>query len=102
MAEHLRVPSESRCRPERAGGDAGSDSSRASESLIRVTFPCRFSDALVRAGDSFSESVIRVARQGFATAPDVSWADVGALDELREELSLSICQVYIYIYIYII
>ena len=31
-------------------------------------------------------------REGFATIPDVSWDDIGALDEIREDLSLAICQ----------
>ncbi|KAG8936153.1 hypothetical protein FRC02_004181 [Tulasnella sp. 418] len=31
-------------------------------------------------------------REGFATVPDVNWADVGALDNVREELSMSIVQ----------
>ena len=29
-------------------------------------------------------------REGFATVPDVSWDDVGALTEIREELTMSI------------
>ena len=29
-------------------------------------------------------------REGFATVPDVSWSDVGALEQVREELQLSI------------
>lgn len=29
-------------------------------------------------------------REGFATVPDVSWEDVGALENIREELSLAI------------
>ena len=29
-------------------------------------------------------------REGFATVPGVSWADVGALADIREELQLSI------------
>lgn len=29
-------------------------------------------------------------REGFATVPDVSWADVGSLDEVREELAFAI------------
>jgi ribosome biogenesis ATPase len=29
-------------------------------------------------------------REGFATVPDVTWEDVGALDHIRDELSLSI------------
>jgi SpoVK/Ycf46/Vps4 family AAA+-type ATPase len=29
-------------------------------------------------------------REGFATVPDVSWSDVGALENIREELSLAI------------
>ena len=31
-------------------------------------------------------------REGFATIPDVSWSDVGALHDIREELSMSIVQ----------
>ena len=31
-------------------------------------------------------------REGFATIPDVTWNDIGALDELREELSMTILQ----------
>ena len=31
-------------------------------------------------------------REGFATVPDVSWDDVGALSELRAELHMAICQ----------
>ena len=29
-------------------------------------------------------------REGFATVPDVTWDDVGALEDIREELSLAI------------
>ena len=31
-------------------------------------------------------------REGFATVPDVTWADIGALHETREELSMAIVQ----------
>ncbi len=31
-------------------------------------------------------------REGFATVPDVSWADVGALSKIREELTLSVLE----------
>ena len=31
-------------------------------------------------------------REGFATTPDVSWDDIGALEDTREELSLAICE----------
>lgn len=31
-------------------------------------------------------------REGFATIPDVTWSDIGALEELREELDLIISQ----------
>ena len=31
-------------------------------------------------------------REGFATVPDVSWSDIGALHETREELSMAIVQ----------
>ena len=29
-------------------------------------------------------------REGFATVPDITWEDVGALDVVREELSMAI------------
>ena len=29
-------------------------------------------------------------REGFATVPDVTWDDIGALDDVREELKMSI------------
>jgi ribosome biogenesis ATPase len=29
-------------------------------------------------------------REGFATVPDVSWADIGSLNEVRSELKWSI------------
>lgn len=29
-------------------------------------------------------------REGFATVPDVTWEDVGALQDIREELSMAI------------
>ena len=35
-------------------------------------------------------------REGFATVPDVTWADIGALDEVREELSLAILEAIAY------
>jgi len=31
-------------------------------------------------------------REGFATVPDVTWADIGALEEVREELSMAVVQ----------
>ncbi len=33
-------------------------------------------------------------REGFATIPDVTWDDVGALEDVREELSLAILVIY--------
>ena len=33
-----------------------------------------------------------VRREGFSTAPAVTWADVGALAEVREELAFAISQ----------
>lgn len=29
-------------------------------------------------------------REGFVTVPDVTWADVGALEDIREELTMAI------------
>ncbi|KAL6749669.1 P-loop containing nucleoside triphosphate hydrolase protein [Haematococcus lacustris] len=37
-----------------------------------------------------------VRREGFTTKPDVTWEDVGSLDEVREELSFSITQPIMY------
>ena len=46
--------------------------------------------------DDFLEAVKRVQpsskREGFATVPDVSWKDIGALESIREELSLSVLE----------
>ena len=33
-----------------------------------------------------------IRREGFATTPDVTWEDVGSLDEIKEELNFSITQ----------
>ncbi|XP_027030300.2 nuclear valosin-containing protein-like isoform X4 [Tachysurus fulvidraco] len=44
--------------------------------------------------DDFKESLARVQpfakREGFATVPDVTWDDVGALQGIREELTMAI------------
>lgn len=42
-----------------------------------------FQDALSRVQPS-------AKREGFATVPDVTWEDVGALQEIREELTMAI------------
>jgi len=46
--------------------------------------------------DDFEQSVKKVQpsakREGFATIPNVTWDDIGALDEIREELQLSIME----------
>ena len=46
--------------------------------------------------EDFLEAVKRVQpsskREGFATVPDVTWDDIGALDSTREELALSILE----------
>ena len=46
--------------------------------------------------EDFLEAVKRVQpsskREGFATVPDVSWKDIGALDAIREELTLSVLE----------
>ena len=43
---------------------------------------------------NFQEAISNVQpsakREGFATIPDVTWADVGALQSVREELQLAI------------
>ncbi|KAF7686790.1 nuclear valosin-containing protein-like isoform X1 [Silurus meridionalis] len=44
--------------------------------------------------DDFKESLARVQpsakREGFATVPDVTWDDIGALQDIREELTMAI------------
>ncbi|XP_048386489.1 nuclear valosin-containing protein-like [Stegostoma tigrinum] len=40
--------------------------------------------------DSVSAVQPSAKREGFATVPDVTWADIGALQEIREELSMAI------------
>ena len=46
--------------------------------------------------DDFSTAIPMVQpsskREGFATVPDVSWDDIGALSEVREELTLSVLE----------
>jgi SpoVK/Ycf46/Vps4 family AAA+-type ATPase len=33
-----------------------------------------------------------IKREGFATVPGVTWADIGALDAVRDELSMAIVE----------
>ena len=44
--------------------------------------------------DDFLEAIKYIQpsakREGFATVPDVTWDDVGALHDIREELTISI------------
>lgn len=44
--------------------------------------------------DDFRASLARVQpsakREGFATVPDVTWDDIGALQDVREELTMAI------------
>ena len=44
--------------------------------------------------DDFLEAIPRVQpsakREGFATIPNVTWEDVGALDDVRQELEMAI------------
>lgn len=42
--------------------------------------------------DALSTITPSSRREGFATVPDVSWSDIGALHSVREELSMSIVQ----------
>lgn len=53
-------------------------------------------EPLTIAMEDFEEAIKRVQptakREGFATVPDVSWDDVGALEPLREELNYAILQ----------
>ena len=38
-------------------------------------------------------------REGFATIPDVTWEDVGALKDVREELTMAILVHFVYSYL---
>lgn len=80
-----------------AAAESMSNFSEISERLRGVE---RLSDAQL-AHLSVSESDFRAAlhkvqpsgtREGFAMVPDVTWADVGALEEVREELRLAIVE----------
>eukprot|EP00210_Caulerpa_lentillifera_P008248 g7873.t1 len=46
--------------------------------------------------EDFLEALKKVqpslGREGFTTKPDITWADVGSLTEIREELSFAICK----------
>ena len=39
-------------------------------------------------------------REGFATVPDVTWNDIGALEDIREELKMAIMVNYIHKVLY--
>ena len=43
-------------------------------------------------GDALKKVQPSSKREGFATIPDVTWNDIGALDDLREELNMTILQ----------
>merc|ERR1712176_427595 len=53
-------------------------------------------DSLFITYDDFIKATGKVQpsskREGFATIPDVTWENIGALDTIREELNLSIIQ----------
>uniref|UniRef100_A0A0G4I8T5 AAA+ ATPase domain-containing protein n=1 Tax=Chromera velia CCMP2878 TaxID=1169474 RepID=A0A0G4I8T5_9ALVE len=59
-------------------------------------FPPDILETLAVQKEDFEKAVSRVQpsarREGFATIPDVSFKDVGAVAELRRELELSICE----------
>jgi len=63
------------------------------ESLKKV-IPQETLDSLYISVDDFKESIKTIVpttkREGFATIPDVTWNDIGALENVRDELSLSI------------
>ena len=52
-----------------------------------------YSSIIITPGD-FHEAIKFIQpsakREGFATVPDVTWDDVGALSDIREELTMSI------------
>eukprot|EP00762_Andalucia_godoyi_P002206 ANDGO_07542.mRNA.1 putative AAA domain-containing protein C16E9.10c len=92
-------------------GAAGGPSKAAEASLHAVAIRSSVSDALRRHAEpltshqldtlsitmaDFEEAIHKVQpsskREGFATIPDVSWSDIGALHDVRAELQLSIME----------
>jgi len=73
----------------------GDDSSKSADVSTRSFSPKQLEPLSVTMED-FLEAVKRVQpsskREGFATVPDVTWDDIGALDSIREELALSILE----------
>jgi len=56
----------------------------ANISMLRITID----DFLVAIGKVQPSAL----REGFATVPDVSWEDIGALDDIREELEMAVIE----------
>ena len=82
-------------------GDPGAEETSASTNPLMITsqispLSSDQLDPLSVTMDDFLEGVKRVQpsskREGFATVPDVSWKDIGALEEIREELTLSVLE----------
>jgi ribosome biogenesis ATPase len=77
---------------ERVLGEAGGGGGRL---LLQPPTPSALSSLFLTMGD-FMTATTRVQpsalREGFATVPNVSWEDVGALAEVRGELSMAILQ----------
>lgn len=77
-----------------ADGPAMTAADRVSQ-LVNPMTPEELAPLALRMED-FVEAVKRVQpsskREGFATVPDVTWDEVGSLEEVRAELNLSICQ----------
>ena len=61
---------------------------------IKKTIPKETLDSLFISLDDFKDSIKHIVpttkREGFATIPDVTWDDIGALENIRDELSIAI------------
>ena len=62
--------------------------------INRFDFSEEHMDKISIAFEDFKKALKRIVpsakREGFATVPDVTWEDIGALENIRSELSLSI------------
>lgn len=78
-----------------AAGEQERDASATAAAAVPLTGQ-QLSSLAIRMGDFFA-AVKRVQpsaiREGFATVPGVTWDDVGAMEEIRDELSFAISQV---------
>jgi SpoVK/Ycf46/Vps4 family AAA+-type ATPase len=71
-----------------------SEQNELTQSLIEIT-QLDFETAISRVQPSSK-------REGFATVPDVSWNDIGALQNVREELKIAVLVYFIFFLKYLI